>query len=170
MTWHNMMIKRMQCNGKINYRDSGDGKVSTRVDTRQVSKIAKGERRWHEMNTSEKDSFSCHVTTWQGSWHQQDEWKEKILAYMRKISLNTRRTLYSHVWRTWQHMSQNASLECMVHKDKEKEDKWHMWKNCPHFIFVFAKNTFDQHHNVPHALLPQKHVAHDYIWAKMQKL
>ena len=27
--------------GKINYRDSGDGKVSTRVDTRQVSKIAK---------------------------------------------------------------------------------------------------------------------------------
>ena len=43
MTWHNMTIKRMQCNGKINYRDSGDGKVSTRVDTEQVSKIAKGE-------------------------------------------------------------------------------------------------------------------------------
>ena len=27
---------------KINYRDSGDGKVSTRVDTEQVPKIAKG--------------------------------------------------------------------------------------------------------------------------------
>ena len=38
-----MMIKIMKCNGKINYRDSGDGKVSTRVDTEQVSKIAKGE-------------------------------------------------------------------------------------------------------------------------------
>ena len=32
----------MQYNVKINYRDPGDGKVSTRVDTAQVSKTEKG--------------------------------------------------------------------------------------------------------------------------------
>ena len=42
MTWHDMKNKNTM-HGKLNYRDSGDGIVSTRVDTKQVSKIAKGE-------------------------------------------------------------------------------------------------------------------------------
>ena len=41
MTWHDMINKNTM-HVEINYRDSGDGKVSTRVDTEQVSKIAKG--------------------------------------------------------------------------------------------------------------------------------
>ena len=40
MTWYDMKNKNTM-HSKINYRDSGDGKVSTKVDTRQVSKIAK---------------------------------------------------------------------------------------------------------------------------------
>ena len=43
MTWHDMKNKNTM-HVKINYRDSGDGKVSTRVDTEQVSKIAKGRK------------------------------------------------------------------------------------------------------------------------------
>ena len=35
------MMNRNALHVKLNYRDSGDGKVSTRVDTRQVSKLQK---------------------------------------------------------------------------------------------------------------------------------
>ena len=44
MTWHEHDDQNA-LHVKLNYRDSGDGKVSTRVDTEQVSKIAKG---WKE--------------------------------------------------------------------------------------------------------------------------
>ena len=38
------MMNKNALHVKINYRDSGDGKVSTRVDTRQVSKLQKGSK------------------------------------------------------------------------------------------------------------------------------
>ena len=63
MTWHDMKNKNTM-HGKINYRDSGDGVVSTRVDTEQVSKIAKG-RRNDMMKTIEKEQplLSCDNMT-----------------------------------------------------------------------------------------------------------
>ena len=43
----------MHNNVKLNYRDSGDGKVSTRVDTEQVSKLQKRmERMCHALNSN----------------------------------------------------------------------------------------------------------------------
>ena len=49
-----------------------------------------------------------HVTTWSGNWHEQDERKrkheEQSLALHEEDIPNTRRTIYSHVWRTWQHI------------------------------------------------------------------
>ena len=42
----------MHNNVKLNYRDSGDGKVSTRVDTRQVQSCKKEAMMWHALNSN----------------------------------------------------------------------------------------------------------------------
>ena len=57
----------MHNNVKLIYRDSGDGKVSTSVDTRQVSKLQEGS---NDVTCTEfkcKDNLSCHMKIWQGS-------------------------------------------------------------------------------------------------------
>ena len=47
--------------------------MSTKVDTRQVSKIADEVKDLRHGEQGEKEIFSCHVTTWQGNiWKDQD--------------------------------------------------------------------------------------------------
>ena len=65
---------------------------------------------------------------------------------MRKNNPITSKTKSSHVWKDMAELClKDASLEGMMQKDKEKGNKWHMWENAPTFIFVFAKNTIEQH-------------------------
>ena len=63
----------MHCNVKLNYRDSGDGKVPTRVDTEQVSKIATEDER---KMTQVKGTTFLSCDNMARSWHDQDR-KEK---------------------------------------------------------------------------------------------
>ena len=73
----------MHYNVKLNYRDSGDGKVSTRVDTEQVSKIAKGMKRRTGNDTGGRNNFSCHVTTRQKfgmiKIKEKKQWKRHVV-------------------------------------------------------------------------------------------
>ena len=57
----------MHNNVKLNYRDSGDGKVSTRVDTRPVSKLQEGSNDVTCTEFKRKDNLSYHMKIWQGS-------------------------------------------------------------------------------------------------------
>ena len=144
-TWHgnNMMIKRMQCTlNKVAWFRRR--KVSTKVDTGQVSKIAIEVEDLRHERTHVKRIDS--LVMWQHD-------KGTVGHEEEKNEYHCLREHNSHVWITWQYASRCGTIWQRCQKKWLQEKGWDKCINCkgmeqvallensPNSHFAFVQNT-----------------------------